>query len=335
MKQKSSSNERLQGYPGFEIFQDEENTGWFFHCNDIHGHPLLLSARYQYPEQARKGMEAVLKNVLKRSAVSKQGEVWQFVVVSGNQQEIARSISFESSADCEQALRYVQQVARAKQPMAVSVPVEADSDKSPVKETEAPAAEQKAALLRHSFRLYFYQDDHGAWSGRIEDLAKHEAQGFEGIGITTIETFLNRRLGIPPAVPDPPPVSTSKPGIRFQTLKGHLAFADAQTPTAASFRLSLPEEQLQMSLSAEKTANLSADCSLAHLALTARQTQSGQQHSLKIERVHFDAQACQVVFYVHVPSQPGTGTYTLAAEAQLYTPQGNHSLQGAAMIHLI
>jgi uncharacterized protein YegP (UPF0339 family) len=180
--------------PGFEVFLSEKHNLWFFHCNDVHGNPVLFSQAYAQKEAAKKGLTSTLNN-LEKNRIYLEGQdcAWYFIILANNRQEVARSRFFETKEDAEQHTQFLKQVGNSNNPMAQ------ENTKIVNTENLIQPLELEAVTtpsLRYSFRLLFYKNDieNNEFTGRIEDINTNKIRIFKGVDRRAIAEFLAENM---------------------------------------------------------------------------------------------------------------------------------------------
>ncbi len=106
LAQPSTSNQA-----GFESFQSDKNAEYYFHFNGEDGQALLFSEGYKSTNGRDNGIKSVIKNgsIEERFARKEEDGKYYFILIAGNNQEIARSRYFDTEGEMEEAMNYVQQ----------------------------------------------------------------------------------------------------------------------------------------------------------------------------------------------------------------------------------
>jgi uncharacterized protein YegP (UPF0339 family) len=309
------------GRPGFEVFHHNAQEAWLFVCNDVHGLPMLFSQLYQQRETAQKGVESVLKNLAKNTPLQQVMEQWQFVVVAGNKQEVAASRLFDTQADCEQALLYVRQVAKSKNPIALPL--------SPTPDAAVAEPTPAHGPLRHAFRLYFYQNETGDYIGRIEDMSDRRQQSFDGLDLNVLQQFLAQSL----SMAQPTSAATGIPLNKAISAELNLNHHSNQASTP--FRLLTKSEQLNMALKAVSPHQLTPEMSLLGTQITLYQEGTQITHQLPTQAASFEPDRNQITIATQADGDLATGTYQIRAESWIKAPTGIATMQAEAVIHIV
>jgi hypothetical protein len=317
------------GQPGFEVFHSDVYHAWFFHCNDVEGRPVLFSQAYTQAEKAEKGLEAVLKSIVRRAVLSKQPEGWQIVVTAGNQQEVARSAVFETSNSGEQALQYLRQVARSKNPVTIA---------------SEPAASTGPELiepsLRYAFGVYFYMDEAGTLTGRIENKTnQQQSRSFDGWDMDVIGAFLQEHIpetavkipkkNNPGAAPKKDNSGMPAPA---DTQTGILTLSGMPATRTSTFCLYTQGSDLSATLHAVDNAPTTHE-TLIGTSLTL--SGSGIEMPMQVSAAAWDNTQRQAVMAVKSGQAFASGMYTLQAAAWINRPEGMRLLTGNAWLYIV
>lgn len=186
-------------HPNIKLYK--KGKKYHFSINKkIDSPPLLTSKAYSSKKSRDNGLWTLIKNLDHLEKEKKDGK-FSFTIKAGNNLLLARSSGFSSVEEREEAIDFIKQLFKTekiKLEGKVKVTSTAKSTTTPSKSADLPP--------KYSFRLEFYvQDTCGALRGKIEYPFKKEKKAFEGIDISTIESFLRNYLpkekkGIPPSV---------------------------------------------------------------------------------------------------------------------------------------
>ncbi|MCB0375143.1 MAG: hypothetical protein KDD04_04430, partial [Sinomicrobium sp.] len=143
---------------------------------------LLTSKGYGSAKTRDNGLQTFINN-LERLEQEEKNDHFYFLVKTGNNHILAKSVPFFSDHERQQAIDLLMQLFDEQEG---TVPAEAEAEE-----------EQKTADLppKYSFRLEFYvSEEQKPVRGKIEYPFTKEKKAFNGIDMATIETFLRNYL---------------------------------------------------------------------------------------------------------------------------------------------
>lgn len=187
--------EELFGFASFF----KEDGGYFFQFNDKAGQPIFYSHGYQSERSRDNGIQATIRNAgeEKHFEKKKSGKgQYCFILRSGNNQEIGRSITFDTKAEMEEKLNVMKGITEdvpifSRSEMAAKK--EAAQARAVVEPTELFSSRELPieGLPRYKFSLIYYPDS-DVWN------IKHDQSGstrqFKTYDGKRIEEFLKVHL---------------------------------------------------------------------------------------------------------------------------------------------
>ncbi len=163
---------------GFATFFKEDGQ-YYFQLNDKTGRPIFHSHGYQSERSRDNGIQAVIRNAAEKENYepqqSKKGRHF-FLLKSGNNQEIGRSVSFDSKSEMEEKLDLMMGVTE-ETPVFELIPPATEKPEGAETEAMAEPAEEASAkelpienMPRYKFSIIYYPDS-GLWN------IKHDQSG--------------------------------------------------------------------------------------------------------------------------------------------------------------
>ena len=99
----------VSGAVGFEVFRNDTDRRYYFHCNGENGRALLYSRAYATRASRDNGLRAVIKNAGSEAHYEAREEEgrYYFILRAGNRRELARSPYFVSAAERAAAIVFL------------------------------------------------------------------------------------------------------------------------------------------------------------------------------------------------------------------------------------
>lgn len=178
-----------------------ENSQYYFLFNDKEGEPIFYSHGYQSERSRDNGIQVAVRNAGEEEHYerqqSKNGQYF-FLLKSGNNQEIGRSITFDNEAEMEEKLQLMRDITE-KTPIFDAAERAAGQQEEKAKGivTESEKAAEKELPIenmpRYKFSIIYYPDS-DVW------IIKHDQSGnsrqFKTCDGQLIEAFLRGHLPI-------------------------------------------------------------------------------------------------------------------------------------------
>lgn len=184
--------------PNFATFFKEDGQ-FYFQFNDDTGKPIFFSHGYQSEKSRDNGIQVVMRNAGEKERYerqqSKKGRHF-FLLKSGNNQEIGRSIAFDNEAEMEEKLQMMSGITEDTPIFdAVELPSEKEMErsKSIIAQAENPSSKELPIenMPRYKFSIIYYPDS-DVWA------IKHDQSGntrqFKTCDGKLIEAFLKGHL---------------------------------------------------------------------------------------------------------------------------------------------
>ena len=234
------------GIPGFETFEDGDDSKFCFQFNGEEGNALFYSQPYNSKRGRDNGIESVKKNMKskERFRVESFENGFYVLLMAANNQQIARSRLFSTRKEAGKYIKFMHsfQLIEEAPTRTVDLPIKVvtpPSEKTRIKETSKSSVvrvsdENNLPSLKQAFRIEFYrQPDEKPLAGRIEHILSEEKLYFQGLDEAAIMHFIRKFL---PAVDEKQePVQLKKESVPGPTIQ----VPDIQ-PTS-SFRISVKQ----------------------------------------------------------------------------------------------